>query len=491
LTTAECYAIEPAATKCRQHRLVSSLPHSIPSLFIDTNRACPESSGFSITAVERKIGSKHIDIFICGDDGNVYTAWLDEGHAWSTATRRPNWRRWRNLGGQSFPPRAPVAAISRRPNLLDIFVCGSDHHIYTKWWSHHDGWNDSWLDLGGAGDHGDLFAPGTEITAVTRASEKIDLFGSATTGDVYKCYWCGDSCCNGWSSLVPRLLGRWKNLEGHRHRSSAAANVAVVSRDSRSFDAFFCDDEGFVLHKGWHPRGWDEQWEVVNGGRLVPGGHISATTRKPNHMDLFACGRDGCVYTSAWHEGQGWSSANRGSWGFIGGGNFPPGAPISAVAVNEGHLDIGLVDRTGSMHRKWWDEKLGHWQNWIDLEGASVPGSHTASLSLSPTSIDLFLVRSSGEVFTMTLGVSSNYTTWNHWASIGTLPAVTTIPYQGLQPPRTDQHIRANSAERSSDEPLRQDIGGGEERAFRPTKDSHSNVGRLMGSDDLGTLEYK
>ena len=39
---------------------------------------------FHIAAVERKIGKKHMDIFICGEDGSVSTAWWTEGCPRST-----------------------------------------------------------------------------------------------------------------------------------------------------------------------------------------------------------------------------------------------------------------------------------------------------------------------------------------------------------------------------------------------------------------------
>lgn len=450
----------------------------LPARFAD--EGCPPAEntnhGFSITAVEKKVGRKHIDIYVCGDDGNVYTAWWNEGRPWSTATRQPHWRRWLNLGSRDFPPRAPIAAVSRTPKNLDIFVCGNDHHVYTKWWSYDSGWSDGWFDLGGAGENGDLFAPGSEITAVTRASDKIDLFGSATTGDVYNCWWCGDECCLGWSSIVQRLGAQWTNFGGRRFRTSAAANVAAVVRGDLLMDAFFCDDEGHVLHKSWHGEStgkWDERWQDVGGARLPPGGHISAVSRKRTQIDLFACGVDGCVYTSWWTERGGWSGINTGWWDFLGGRDFPPGAPVSAVVVNEGHLDIGILDKRGSLHRKWWDDEVRRWQTWIDLEGSAVPGSQTASLSLSPTSIDAFIVRNNGEVFTIALGVSSNATTGSHWASIGTLPSppYATTPH----PPR-----------QSSDSPS--DVAN---PSVRPTPPKRSPDGKLTSSDNLETLRYK
>lgn len=40
-----------------------------------------------------------------------------------------------NLQGQFFPPGAPVAAVARNPDQLDLFITGNDGKVYTSWWS--------------------------------------------------------------------------------------------------------------------------------------------------------------------------------------------------------------------------------------------------------------------------------------------------------------------------------------------------------------------
>jgi hypothetical protein len=69
-----------------------------------------------------------IDLFILGADGRVYTSWWSTGHAWSGAGDN-----WRPIGG-FFPAGATVAAVSRAPDSLDLFIVGTDRQVYANWW---------------------------------------------------------------------------------------------------------------------------------------------------------------------------------------------------------------------------------------------------------------------------------------------------------------------------------------------------------------------
>ncbi|EPY04470.1 hypothetical protein PAALTS15_25004, partial [Paenibacillus alvei TS-15] len=56
-----------------------------------------------------------------------------------------------SLGG-IFPMGAPVSAVARTPNNLDLFLVGNGGRVYTSWWSAGSDWsgiNDNWRSLGG------------------------------------------------------------------------------------------------------------------------------------------------------------------------------------------------------------------------------------------------------------------------------------------------------------------------------------------------------
>jgi hypothetical protein len=83
--------------------------------------------GAPITAVSRNPGQ--LDLFVCGNDGRVYTSWWSQGQDWSGVNDN-----WRPIGG-FFPAGARVAVVARTPDNLDLFICGNDGRVYTSWWS--------------------------------------------------------------------------------------------------------------------------------------------------------------------------------------------------------------------------------------------------------------------------------------------------------------------------------------------------------------------
>jgi hypothetical protein len=54
---------------------------------------------------------------------------------WRRPTRGSDWSgindKWRSIGGV-FPVGAPVSALVRMPNHLDLFIVGHDGRVYTS-----------------------------------------------------------------------------------------------------------------------------------------------------------------------------------------------------------------------------------------------------------------------------------------------------------------------------------------------------------------------
>jgi hypothetical protein len=181
---------------------------------------------------------------------------------------------------------------------------------------------------------------------VARQPEKLDLFVSADTGDVYTCSWSKGS---DWSSVK----GKWTNLGGRFHRKSAAANVAAISRGSETLDIFFCGDSGEVWSKCYTKEtGWYCHWKNLGSLQLRPGGFIAAVSRRTQQIDLFTCGNDGQVYTSWWRKGDpDWSGIRRG-WRCLD-GHFKPGTSLSVVAPVEERLEAFVIGKDGFTYNAW------------------------------------------------------------------------------------------------------------------------------------------
>jgi hypothetical protein len=135
-------------------------------------------AGAPVTGIARH--PDHLDLFITGNDGRVYTSWWHEGQPWSGVDNN-----WRSIGG-IFPPGAPIAVTSRHAGNLDLFITGNDGRVYTSWWYDGHDWsgvNDSWAGIGG------FFPAGAPVTAVARRPDHLDLFITGNNRIVYTSWW--------------------------------------------------------------------------------------------------------------------------------------------------------------------------------------------------------------------------------------------------------------------------------------------------------------
>jgi hypothetical protein len=136
-------------------------------------RAAP---GAPVTCVARN--ADKLDIFVVGTDGRVYTA------AWD-AHNAAGWRGWWAIGNAHFPPGAPIHVVSRSADKLDIFGTDVNGVIRTATWepAFADGWHGWWELKGGRA------APGAPVHAVSRAPDKLDVFVVGTDQRIYTAAW--------------------------------------------------------------------------------------------------------------------------------------------------------------------------------------------------------------------------------------------------------------------------------------------------------------
>src|SRR5690606_9946214 len=119
-----------------------------------------------------------LDIFVVGKDGRAFTA------AWEPAFT-DWWHGWWPIGSAKFPAGAPLHGVSRSANKLDIFGTDKNGKILTAAWepAFHDGWHGWWQIRGG------MAAPGAPVTAVSRSANKLDIFVTGNDGRAYTAAW--------------------------------------------------------------------------------------------------------------------------------------------------------------------------------------------------------------------------------------------------------------------------------------------------------------
>src|SRR5207302_11320152 len=82
-------------------------------------------------------------LFVFDDDCVIVLDGSEEHAGWG--------HDWFPLPGQAVFDRdhQQVAAVSRAPGNLDLFVIGNDSHIWSTWWNDHAGWAPDWFPLPG------------------------------------------------------------------------------------------------------------------------------------------------------------------------------------------------------------------------------------------------------------------------------------------------------------------------------------------------------
>jgi hypothetical protein len=241
-------------------------------------------AGGAITAVSRD--PNKLDIFIVSTDGGIYTA------AWDQHVASAQWRGWWRIGNLKAVPGAPVAAVARDHNKLDIFVAADDGKTYTAAWDQNVAsgqWRGWWNVLTGA------IPAGGAITAVSRDPNKLDIFIVSTDGGIYTAAWdqhVANAQWRGWWRI-----GNLKAVPG--------APVAAVARDHNKLDIFVAADDGKTYTAAWDQnvsngqwRGW---WNILIGA-IQPGSPVAAVSRDPDKLDIFIVSTDGGIYTAAWDQ---------------------------------------------------------------------------------------------------------------------------------------------------------------------------------------------
>ncbi len=340
-------------------------------------------AGAPIAAVSRKPGQ--LDLFVCGNDGRVYTSWWTEGQDWSGINDN-----WRSIGGV-FPPGARLAAVARTPDNLDVFICGNDGRVYTSWWSAGADWsgiNDDWRSIGG------FFPAGAPLSAVARTPNNLDVFVCGNDGRVYTSWWFAGA---DWSGINDD----WRTIGGF---FPAGAPLSAVARTPNNLDVFVCGNDGRVYTSWWFAgadwSGINDDWRNI-GGFFPAGAPLSAVARTPNNLDVFVCGNDGRVYTSWWFAGADWSGIND-DWRSIG-GIFPAGAPLAATARTPNNLDVFVCGNDGRVYTSWWfagADWSGINDNWRSIGGIFPAGAPLGATARTPNNLDVFVCGNDGRVYT-------------------------------------------------------------------------------------------
>jgi hypothetical protein len=316
-----------------------------------------------------------MDIFSVADGGGM------QGACWNGNP----WRPWFRLFAKSFSALTPIAAVSRNDNQMDLFATEGGQ-LWSCWFT--GGWND-WFSL--PLPLGAKFPPLASVAALARSPDFMDVFAVDDTGDVRGVWWNG----NPWRP--------WFTLGGKKFPPGAP--LGAVTRNPNHMELF-----GFTEERLW-ANVFDGQWNgwfnplPQSDQHFRSGTPIKAISRNPDQMDLFAIAKDGqlrsCFWAGSWHD---WFALDlpRGEL-------FPPGAPVAALSRSPDFMDVFAVDAAGDVRGVWWNGNP--WRPWFTLGGKKFPpGAPIGAISRNSNQMDIFVVADDQ-------GIWSNWFdgTWHDW----------------------------------------------------------------------------
>ena len=329
-----------------------------------------------VAAVSR--GPNNLDLFVVGNDN----------HVWSTFWNANGWSKdWFPVPGQAVFDREhqQVAAVSRGPNKLDLFVVGNDNHVWSTFWNA-NGWSKDWFPVPGQAvfdrEH-------QQVAAVSRGPNKLDLFVVGNDNHVWSTFWNA----NGWSK-------DWFPVPGQAVFDREHQQVAAVSRGPNNLDLFVVGNDNHVWSTFWNANGWSKDWFPVPGQAVFDREHqqVAAVSRGPNNLDLFVVGNDNHVWSTFWNA-NGWSK----DW-------FPvPGQAVfdrehqqvAAVSRGPNKLDLFVVGNDNHVWSTFWNAN-GWSKDWFPVPGQAVfdrEHQQVAAVSRGPNKLDLFVVGNDNHVW--------------------------------------------------------------------------------------------
>ena len=306
------------------------------------------------------------------------------------------WEGWWNLLGGRAAPGAPITAVSRRADFLDVFVVGTDGHAYTCAWTPTTGWR-GWWRIGNA-----VFPQGAMLNVVSRSTDKLDVFGTDTAGRTITAAW-EPAFSDGWHG--------WWEIRGGRARPGAP--VTAVSRSKDKLDVFVTGTDGRCYTAAWEPAfsdGWHGWW-VVGTPTFPQGAYIGAVSRSTDKLDIFGTDSGGRVITAAWEPAfsDGWHG-----WWEIRGGRAQAGAPVGVVSRSRDKLDVFVVGTDNTTYTAAWEPAFSDgWHGWWNLNGGQAAhGSLITAVSRHADYMDVFVVGRDGRAYNAAWGPGQPWAGW-------------------------------------------------------------------------------
>ncbi len=280
------------------------------------------------------------------------------------------------------------AAISTQSGSLDMFVRGTDNHLWQRWYRN-GSWSSSWANVGGSAVLADSPA------VASQGAGQYDLFFRGTDSQLYQISWTG----SGWSSAT--------SLGGPTNNTFQGA-PAAISTQAGSLDVFVRGNDNHLWQRWYRNGSWSSSWANIGGNATLTDSPAVAS-QGAGQYDLFFRGTDSQLYQISW-IGNCWSSATS-----LGGptNNTFQGVP-GAISTKSGSLDVFVRGTDNALWQRWY--RNGSWSSsWAnDSEGAVLSDSPTVA-SQGADQYDIFMRGTDGQFYQQSWKGSG----WSGFSALG------------------------------------------------------------------------
>jgi hypothetical protein len=261
------------------------------------------------------------------------------------------WTEWESLGGETS---ASPTLSSMAENNLDIFVPGTDKHVYHKWYSASTGWS-GYEGVPGVSSTSD----GPSSTSWSKG--RLDLFVRGTDNALWHTFYSEPSWEGGWDSLGGGLT----SAPASSTRGAGKLDVFAKGTDNALWHIFY------VSGIGW--SGWESL-----GGELA--GAPASVSWSSGRVDVFAAGASNTLYHRFYEEATGWSA-----WESLS-GYVETGTAPCVSSLYPGELDLFIIGAEKHLYHRTYRPGVG-WSEWQNL-GGTISG-RPGCASWSPSRIDI------------------------------------------------------------------------------------------------------
>lgn len=334
----------------------------------------------------------HVDLFVTGTDGAVWSTFF-EGHS--------DWARWFTIHAEvKMQPGATITALQPFEGHVDLFVTGTDGAVWSTFFENDGGGWRPWFTI-----HAEVrMQPGSTVTALQPFEGHVDLFVTGTDGSVWSTFFEKNG---GWSP--------WFLVRGHTRwtpRMKPGATVTALRPFEGHVDLFVTGTDGSVWSTFFENDnvGWRQWFTIHSETKMQPGATVTALQPFEGHVDLFATGTDGAVWSTFFdNNGGGWQP-----WFVVHTETrMRPGASVTALQSVEGHVDLFAAGNDGTLWSTYFESE-GGWRNWTPLNqpGSIVPGSTASALLGFEDHLGLFVTGVEGTVWATYLQPGRGWLTW-------------------------------------------------------------------------------